>query len=371
MLNRCIFSCGHTQLRARHRSSEAWDITSLSQLHEQPSIATHHHQSHNGPFKMRGLGITAASRSQPAFHLPSDSSDSSSPSPQNHHAPTFASRSSRHPPGNDDDDDHDDEEDDDAPLPFPTALSRRDFLAPTFNPATYLSSLFPGDADTTRHQTLEDLRTELRERSSAISAELLELVNANYTAFLGLGDTLKGGEERVEDVRVALLGFRRQVEEVQGRVRARGADVRGLGGELRAVRGEVEMGRRMLELDERVEVLLGSLEESDADEEDDCEDQGEDEADFAGSSPAVLAERAREYIFIEKLADSVGRDVPYVRKMEERIARCRNTLLLDMGASMKEARKAGDGGKGRVMALLGVYRLLGAYADGVKLLRAR
>lgn len=308
---------------------------------------------------MSGLGIAPNPRSHKAFQLPSDTSSSASASPQLPQPPTFSGTPS----------DNDDEDDDDMPLPFPTALSRHDFLAPDFVPANYLSSLFPGDADTTRHQTLEDLRTELRERSSAISAELLELVNANYTAFLGLGDTLKGGEERVEDVRVALLGFRRQVEEVQARVRGRGADVRGIGGELRTVRGEVEQGRRMLELDERVDVLLGKLEGDDREEDEDSEE--ESDVDFTACSPTVLAERAREYVAIEKLANAVGRELPYVRKMEERITRCRNTLLLDLGASMKEARKAGEKGKSRIMGLLSVYRLLGAYADGVKALKEK
>jgi len=319
---------------------------------------------------MSGVGLAHGpnARQQPAFHLPSSSSSSSSPSTQQPPHTTLTSTSSD-PPS--------DDEDDDAPLPFPTALSRRDFLSPTFSAADYLSSLFPSDATSTdgfaglvgtRHQTLEDLRTELRERSSAISAELLELVNANYTSFLGLGDTLKGGEERVEDVRVALLGFRRQVEEVQGRVRSRKEEVGRVGNELRGVRGEVEVGRRMIELDERLEVLQGRLEDGGQDQDDEDEEE-EGDVDFTGSSPAVLAERATEYLAIDKLADAIGRDVPYVRKMEERIMRCRNTLLLDLGTSMKEARKAGERGRDRVMKLLGVYRQLGAYADGVKTLK--
>lgn len=309
-----------------------------------------------------GLGIAsgAAPRHQPAFHLPSSSSSSSSPRP-----PATDDTSSSDLDG--------DEPGDDAPLPFPTALSRRDFLAPDFSAAGYLSSLFPGGDDAagglglgTRHQTLEDLRAELRERSSAISAELLELVNANYTSFLGLGDELKGGEERVEDVRVALLGFRRQVEEVQGRVRGRKEDVQRVGGELRGVRCEVEVGRRMLELDERLEVLLGRLEQGREDEDSEEDESGEDEADFTDRSPALLTDLAKELNAINKLADAVGRDVPYVKKMEERITRCRNTLLLDLGTSVTEARKAGSKGRGMVMKLLGIYRLLGAHAEGVK-----
>lgn len=344
-----------------------------------------------------GLGITQhppRTSSGTAFHLPSSSSSSTSSA----QPPELLHNSNYN--NNIYDDDDDDREDLDAPLPFPTALSRRDFLAPNFNAAEYLSSLFPGSVDdnlaTTgagggvgaesllaglqshRHQTLEDLRAELRERSSAISAELLELVNANYTSFLGLGDELKGGEERVEDVRVALLGFRRQVEEIQSRVRGRREDVQRVGGELRGIRAEVETGRKMLELDERVEVLLGRLEEgkSEQDSSDDDDEEEEDgrsieEVTFTGSSPTLLTDLAREYVAIDKLADLVGRDLPYVKKMEERISRCRNTLLLDLGASMKEARKSGEKGRDRVMKLSAVYRLLGAYSDAVKILREK
>lgn len=257
--------------------------------------------------------------------------------------------------------------DPDAPLPFPTALSRNDFLAADFNAAAYLSSLFPGDSDSSshvshRHQTLEDLRAELRERSSAISAELLELVNANYTSFLGLGDELRGGEERVEDVRVALLGFRRQVEEVQSRVRGRREDVQRTGAELRTVRGEVEQARKMLELDERCEVLLGQLEDGRAEDEADGDDEDYEEGER-------LAGLALEYNAIERLADAIGRDIPYVRKMEERITRCRNTLLVDLGTATKEARKAGE--QDRVVELLSIYRQLGASAEGVKALKEK
>lgn len=297
-----------------------------------------------------GLGITTpdtrpSSGNNSRFRLPS-----SSPSSTNSY-----------------DLDGEDDFDPDAPLPFPTALSRNDFLAPDFNAATYLSSLFPGDPDSSslvshRHQTLEDLRAELRERSSAISAELLELVNANYTSFLGLGDELKGGGERVEDVRVALLGFRRQVEEVQSRVRGRREDVQRTGSELRTVRGEVEQGRKMLELDERCEVLLGQLEEGRAEDEDDSDD----EDDFEDERLAGLT---REYNAIERLADFIGRDLPYVRKMEERFTRCRNTLLVDLGTATKVARKAGQ--KDKLVKLLGIYRQLGASADGVKSLKEK
>ncbi|KAK3359666.1 oligomeric golgi complex component, COG2-domain-containing protein [Lasiosphaeria hispida] len=282
----------------------------------------------------------------------------------------------------------DDEYDDSEPLPFPAALARRDFLAPDFDPAAYLSALHTGS--TARHQTLEDLRAELRDRSTAISAELLELVNANYTSFLGLGDELKGGEERVEDIRVALLGFKRAVEEVQGRVRERRVEVGGLNVELQEVKGAVEIGRQMLELDERISGLearlaVGSLGQvgkgrdcddndnwdEDMEKSDSEEDEGENGTAFVGSSPSKLTSLAREYVLVDRLALSLGRDLQFVRKMEERMARCRNTILLDLSTATKEARKAGARGQGRILRFLAIYRTLDAQAEAVQVFKEK
>ncbi|EMR69076.1 putative oligomeric golgi complex subunit 2 protein [Eutypa lata UCREL1] len=264
-----------------------------------------------------------------------------------------------------------DTEDDDAPLPFPAALPRTDFLAPDFDAASYLSSL------PHRHQTLEDLRSDLRERSAAISAELLELVNANYTSFLSLGSELKGGEDRVEDVRVALLGFRRAVEEIKGRVGERARDVGSLNRELGGVRTEIEVGRKMLELDERVEALEGRLavgggkgvasDESD-EEEDDDDDSGIEEG-MVCSSAAKLAQLAQDYVAVDNFADAVGRDSPFVRKMEERMIRCRNTILLDLSTALKEAKRAGVTGQRKLLKLMGIYTLMDAQTEAVKALK--
>lgn len=311
--------------------------------------------------------------------LPSASSRPTS-SYSNFNFPSSSSSSSR-----------EDNDDNNDALPFPAALSRRDFLAPDFDPAAYLSALHTG-GPASRHQTLEDLRAELRERSNAISAELLELVNSNYTAFLSLGDELKGGEERVEDVRVALLGFSRAVEEVQSRVRERRVEVGALNGELQDVKGAVEVGRQMLELDARVAGLEtrlavggmgqakkdtdGDSEDWDNDivgsEDDDGDEEDEDNGiEFVGTSPFKLAALAQEYVQVEGLADRIGRNVPLVKKLEDRISRCRTTILLDLSTALRAARKAGGVGQGRVMKLLAIYRLLDAQADAVKVLKEK
>lgn len=273
------------------------------------------------------------------------------------------------------------------------AEEEEDEVDDDFDPIAYLSSLPP------RHQTLEDLRAELRQRSADISAELMELVNREYAAFLGLGDGLRGGEERVEDVRVGMLGFRRAVEEVRARVRARRKEVEALTAELAAVRVGIEKARRMAECEDRLvalerKLLVASLpggktgkpgeDDEDADGfSDGFSDEDEDgdtdaELDtgnrpavaWLGGSPAKLSALAKELLAIRRLADSIDKQTPFVRKLEERVARCRNTILLDLGTALMEARKA-PGGRGteRVLGYLAIYRTFGAESEAVKTLK--
>jgi len=194
---------------------------------------------------------------------------------------------------------------------------------------------------------------------------------------------------------VALMGFRRAVEDMQGRVRDRRVEVHDVCRDLAAARADVELGRRMLELDERLSLLEGRLavgslprgagadvddgfgiDESDEEEEEDDEDddkaaEGDVPAVYVGSSPAKLRALAAEYVVAERLADSIGRDVPLVRKMDERMRKCRNTIVLDLNTAIKEARRAGRSGQSRVMKLLAIYPLIGAQAEAVRVLREK
>ncbi|KAM3435217.1 hypothetical protein NHJ13734_005656 [Beauveria thailandica] len=269
--------------------------------------------------------------------------------------------------------------DDDAPLPFPEALPRSDFLTPEFDPAAYLSAL------PHRHQTLEDLRAELRDRSAAISSELLELVNANSATFLSLGTNLRGGDDRVEDVRVSLLGFRRAVEDVKAKVAARRAETDALTTELRGVRGSIESGRTLIEVAER----LSSLEErlalsgvpktrdgaqqagsDDEESEEEDEDQDEQVQGLVGSTPTVLMTLAQDYNTAEALLRSLPM-LAFTAKLDTRLAKCRKTLLLDLGNALKESRKAGVTAQNRVLKYLAIYRILGAQDEAVKAVKAK
>jgi hypothetical protein len=267
--------------------------------------------------------------------------------------------------------------DDEDNLPYPEALPRSDFLAPTFDAPTYLSTL------SDRHQTLEDLRSDLRERSQALSKELLDLVNTNYEQFLSLGSDLKGGEEKVEDVRMGLLGFKRGVEDVKGKVRERKVEVEGLLGEKKSVSKDIALGRKLLEVDSRLEeledrLMVASLGRSpdgldDSWSEDEEDDEDEEEGEFTsnmnGTSTKKLQRFVLDYRNIEHLTTTVGLEHPFIAAQKPRLLRLRNTIVLDLNAALKQAISLGEGGKTRMIKILGIYRDLGVGEEAVKVLR--
>jgi len=254
--------------------------------------------------------------------------------------------------------------DDEDNLPYPEALPRSDFLAPTFSAPAYLSTL------SDRHQTLEDLRTDLRERSQALSKELLDLVNTNYEQFLSLGSDLKGGEEKVEDVR--------------GKVRERRGEVEGLLGEKRGVSREIALGRKLLEVDERLEELEdrlmvaslgrtvnGSQEDSWSDSEDEDVEDEELAVDGAvgGTSTKKLQRLVVDCRQVEALTESIGKGHPFIIAQQSRIIRVRNTILLDLSTALKQTAVMGESGKTRLIRILIIYREFGANAEAVKVLK--
>jgi conserved oligomeric Golgi complex subunit 2 len=268
--------------------------------------------------------------------------------------------------------------DDEDNLPYPEALPRSDFLAPGFDAPTYLSTL------SDRHQTLEDLRSDLRERSQALSKELLDLVNTNYEQFLSLGSDLKGGEEKVEDVRVGLLGFKRGVADVRAKVRERKAQVDGLLEEKKDLSRQIALGRKLLEVDARLEELEdrlmvaslgrtvnGAEEDAWSDSEDD-EDEEEDpavEASVGGTSTRKLHRLVTDCRHVERLSASVGKDHPFIVAQQSRMLRVRNTILLDLSTALKQAASIGEGGKTRLIKILSIYRDLEAPDEAVKVLK--
>ncbi|KAM0707873.1 hypothetical protein Q7P35_004522 [Cladosporium inversicolor] len=264
--------------------------------------------------------------------------------------------------------------DDEDTLPYPAELARNDFLAPNFDAQTYLSSL------RNRHQTLEDLRSDLRQRSQLLNRELLDLVNGNYEEFLSLGGDLKGGEEKVEGVRVGLLGFQREVEGIRKAVQDRARETAELLQEKKGLRKEIVLGRALLEVHERLEELEEKLgiktkeggEDDEDDGDDDDDDDDETSSDVESSPYASAAKRLRkqseQYLLILCQSSKIGPSHPFLVSLQPRVDEVRKTLILDLSASLRQAKSSND--RNAVLGLSQVFGALEAQSDALKVLKA-
>jgi hypothetical protein len=228
------------------------------------------------------------------------------------------------------------------------------------------------------------LRSELRSRSQLLSKELLDLVNSNYQDFLNLGNSLHGGEEKVEEVRVGLLGFRKEVDGLKRLVDEREHEAGTLLGERRDVRVKIELGRRLIDYDARLRELEQDLDinsganhvnngeddvsDSEDDEDENSEDDDDDDASY-GVSMTKLRRNVMQYRLIQELEKSLNNH-PFVAAQTTRMAKVRSTLLLDLSTATQQARNAGKAGLGRVVSIMKMYADMEQAAEAVKVLKS-
>ncbi|TQS39342.1 hypothetical protein Golomagni_00135 [Golovinomyces magnicellulatus] len=270
----------------------------------------------------------------------------------------------------------DSEDDNEDNLPSPEELLRSDFLSSDFDASNYLSSLCD------RHQSLEDLQSDLRERSQFLSQELIDLVNANYERFLSLGSDLNGGEEQLEDVRVGLLGFKSGVMDVCGKVKTKKDELERLLVEKIKIRRQISLGRKLLEVDVRLEELednlmvispvqnvIGSVENRTRDQFHDkyTEDEPTTNCEIPDINLENLSCLATDYRSLESLMADVGVDHPYIQAQQTRMMRSRNKILTNLSKEIHQTKVSKD--KSRLLELLGIYRELGAAGEVIGILQ--
>lgn len=224
-----------------------------------------------------------------------------------------------------------------------------------------------------------------------MNKELLDLVNDNYTDFLGLGSALRGGDEKVGEVQVGLLGFQRDVNGVMEAVRNRKEEVRKNVDERRSVKRQIRLGNQMVDVGMRLDLLeaklmikLGENGESKTSKEihgkgfseDEFGDDSESDSDALSDGEEAAGEeieafsplrrfgrRVREYFYVRRSITSLTREMgdeqPYLSSLQGRVQSVKGTLLLDLGTMTKQAKDSGKGGHERV---LGVIKLHDAIA---------
>ena len=206
-------------------------------------------------------------------------------------------------------------------------------------------------------------------------------MSENYQDFLSLGSSLKGGDEKVEEVRLGLLGFRREVEGLKGKLDARQTEVEALVEERKKIRAQVQLGRQLLEVERKVGELESRLmlassgirraeqngdeEMSDSDEESDEDEEGEG----SGVAIAKLRRHVEQYLQIRQRMKKIGTEHPFLVKLEERMLRLEQTVLLDMNTALKLALASGEEERKNLLEILDLYGDMGHADDAIKLLK--
>jgi hypothetical protein len=191
---------------------------------------------------------------------------------------------------------------------------------------------------------------------------------------------LHGGEEKVEEVRVGLLGFRKEVDGLNKVVEEREEEVGGLLEERRSVRMKIEFGRRLIDYDARLRELEDDLDintagkeangnaEDVSDSEEDGDEDDEDDASY-GVSIAKLRRHVVQFRLAQDLEKSLG-DHPFITAQAPRMAKVRSTLLLDLSTALQQAKSVGASGYGRVMKVMKIYADIEEPGEAVKVLKS-
>ncbi|CAN6674291.1 hypothetical protein TRVA0_051S00562 [Trichomonascus vanleenenianus] len=62
-----------------------------------------------------------------------------------------------------------------------------------------------------KYQTLDDLQRQMRKWKGILDQQLVDTINSDYGKFVELGRSLAGAEPKLQDVKMEVLGFERQV----------------------------------------------------------------------------------------------------------------------------------------------------------------
>ena len=195
-----------------------------------------------------------------------------------------------------------------------------------------------------------------------------------------MGSSLKGGDEKVEEVRLGLLGFRREVEGLNGKVDGRRKEVEELLGERKRVRESIQVGRRLLEVERKIGDLEGRLmlastgpREAEVNEEGEVLSESEEESDEETESDGIgilrLRRHMQQYMYIKGLVDKIGPEHPFLVKQEERVLRLKQTVLLDLNTALKQTVAGGEDMRGDLLKLLGLYRQMGEASEALQVLK--
>ena len=220
-----------------------------------------------------------------------------------------------------------------------------------------------------------------------------------YADFVGLGRSLAGGEGKVEDLRVGLLQFRREMESLVEKLgRVEGDVKRDLERRRKVVR-EMMLVKGLLAVAQRLDALemLLLLDDAGASgEQGTAADMGreqqlsfralQDLGDDGDASIANLAHLTREvdaYLCLKyslsRLPPGTVDSHPFLKAQAQRIERIRKTILLDLGTTLRSTIVRREEGlliegeeekrKGKLVGVMKLFFTMGEEAEAVRILK--
>ncbi|GAA5906257.1 uncharacterized protein JCM6883_005490 [Sporobolomyces salmoneus] len=205
-------------------------------------------------------------------------------------------------------------------LPDAPELSHRLFEGEDFDPSEFLLGR--------RHTGLEDLRSELRAYLATLRSSLVEIINEEYEAFIGLSLGLKHANvsQSLSTIRRPVLSIRSEVTRVRGELDEMREEMATVLNERKECREMKVVMRRLLATEEAVEKVESMLQVGDGER----TGRSKEVIDESFDSPAKRLERiAAEYNHMLYLVSRAGK-LPFVQSLDDRISRITTSLKLDL-----------------------------------------
>lgn len=204
-------------------------------------------------------------------------------------------------------------------------------------------------------------------------------MNDNYEGFLGLGNDLRGGDEKVEEVRVGLLGFKREIDSLKEKTEARRQEAEAHVLERQQIVQEMRTGKDLLEIDSRLEDLERSLDitpkanghskrpTDDANLDLSDESDSEIDEDTSAVPLSKIHRRVQQYTDMQRLVKRVGPQHPFIAAQDPRLKKIKQTLLMDLANTLKQCKKSDS--QAQTLKVLKLYETIGAAKEALFVLR--
>ncbi|KAK9354639.1 oligomeric golgi complex component, COG2-domain-containing protein [Lipomyces doorenjongii] len=201
-------------------------------------------------------------------------------------------------------------------LPYPKPIQRSSFSTPVnFDPDAFLVSQH-------RYQRLEDLHAQLTNWSSLLQKELVELINRDYADFVGLGKSVSGGSGKVGDMKLVVIGFRREVEGISSRLNGVIQEMDELLQKKRAIRQQESLGRSLISYAQGLQELEIALHIGTSPVTNSAEIE-----DTYPSLVSKLKSLTAHYHSVRRILNKLPKDHPYVVAQDSRLGKIRTELI--------------------------------------------